>query len=513
MLRKQVRFQLLALMLVALINGPAPSLAHARALPALLRVSGGIHAALATDCTLYAAAYGGDTQPGTLAQPISFFGAAQTATAGAVVCLLGGRYELPCTVYIQNSGAPSSWITFKNYGDGDVLMVWEGGLTCGDFPMIKLDSTRAGAQPTNYVQFIGLTLDGQDTALDGFACVSNHDLRFSKNLIVNTGGAGVATVGCNYVVVDHNILNHNGYLPAGAPAGFSGTSGISFHNNACNDAYAGFHFVAANNIIVGEVDQINGTDRSQVTDGNGIIIDGNLSCSSGAVPPASLAVNNLIYGNGGRCIEANQVANAWLVNNTCYVNNLDPNVAAGTAGSISSQDSSNTYFVNNISVSWQPSNPPYELLNGSSRANFFTNLSWGGPCFFDATSTPPGSGTGTDFCAFTNSGFLLADPQFVNPPHFDGQTPGQYRTARPPSAGTAFNAVASSCGFQAACVVSSAFAIGTNASASNVVGTDPTTLVPQNSAIWCDLGSWVYTDINGNARGAAGKWDLGAVQH
>lgn len=62
-------------------------------------------------------------------------------------------------------------------------------------------------------------------------------------------------------------------------------------------------------------------------------------------------------------------------------------------------------------------NPPYELLNASIGANFFTNLSLGGPCFFDATSTPPGSGAGTDFCAFPNSGFLQADPQFVNPPH------------------------------------------------------------------------------------------------
>src|SRR5205807_5345696 len=135
-----------------------------------------------------------------------------------------------------------------------------------------------------------------------------------------------------------------------------------------------------------------------------------------------------------------------------------------TAGSISSQNSSNTYFINNISVSWQATNPPYELLNANANANFFTNLYWGGPCFFDSTSKARGSCTGTDFCAFPNSGFSLADPQFANPPHFDGKTPGQYRTARPPSPSTTF----------------SAFAIGTNSAAINVVGTDPTTLVPPN---------------------------------
>ncbi len=411
MIRRKFKLVLLAFMLVAMVAGPLPETARGATPSALLRVSLGIHAALATDCTLFAAAYGSDTQPGTFAQPISFFGAAQTATAGAVVCLLGGRYELPCTIYIRNSGTSSAWITFKSYGDGDVLMVWKGGLTCGDFPMIKLDSTRAGARGTNYVQFIGLTLDGEGTALDGFAY---------------------------------------------------------------------------------------GTDYTQAADGNGIIIDGNSTCSSGAVPPASLVVNNVVYGNGGRCIEANQVSNAWVINNTCYFNNLDPNVAAGTAGSISSQNSSHTYFVNNISVSWQATNPPYELRNASANANFFTNLYWGGPCFFDSTSTPPGTGTGTDFCAFPSSGFLLADPQFANPPHFDGKTPGQYRTARPPSPSAAF----------------SDFAIGANSAAINVVGTDPTTLVPPNSSIWCDLGTWIYSDINGNARGGAtGKWDLGAFQH
>lgn len=514
MFRKQFKLPLLALSFLALVSGPAPDFAFAGPPAALLRVAGGVRATLASDCTLFAASYGSDTAPGTLSQPISIFGAGQTAAAGNVVCLLGGRYELRCTVYIQNSGTPGSWITFKNYGDGDVLLVWKGGLNCGDFPMIKLDSTRTGAQPTNYVQFSGLTLDGQGTALGGFACVMNHDLRFSYNTIVNTAGAGIATVGCNYIVADHNIVDHNGYLPQGAPSGFSGTSGISFESNACNDAYTGLHFVAAGNIVVGEVDQPDGTNRTQATDGNGIIIDGNLSCSSGAVPPASLAINNVVYGNGGRCIEANQVSNAWVVNNTCYINNLDPNVAAGTAGSISSQNSSSTYFVNNISVSWQATNPPYDLRNSSSGANFFTNLSWGGPCFFDATSTPPGSGTGTDFCSFPNSGFLQADPQFANSPHFDPTLPGQNRAARPPSAGAPGSLTGLPCPTPTVgCAVSSAFAIGANSSAAGVVGTDPTTLAPQNSPMLWDLQTWVYTDLNGNPRGGGtGKWDLGAYQ-
>src|SRR6202030_811650 len=46
----------------------------------------------------------------------------------------------------------------------------------------------------------------------------------------------------------------------------------------------------------------------------------------------TLIINNVVYGNGGRCIEAYVVTNFWIVNNTCYKNNLDPSI--GRAGSI-----------------------------------------------------------------------------------------------------------------------------------------------------------------------------------
>ena len=405
----------------------SPFLDLARGTPAaLLRVNRGIHAVFLppTDCTLYAAASGGDTQPGTLSQPISFFGATQTATAGAVVCLLGGRYELPCTAYIKNSGTPSNWITFKSYGDGDALIVWKGGYTCGDYPMIKIDSTRTGGSPTNYLQFIGLVLDGQGTALDGFFCNSNHDLRFSNNVISNTGGAGIATVGCNYVVSDHNIINHNGYVQTGAPSGYSWTSGISYNNNACNDTYTGAHFVASNNIIVGEVDQspmIVPPPRTSPTDSNGIIVDINQTCVTPNVPPASIVVNNVIYGNGGRCIEANQVANSWVVNNTCYINDLDT-LQTGI-GSITSNNSSNPQFVGFVPYfdpaatnQYQTSRPPSVVTpndNGSPRC-----IGWVPTCdifsSFVLASTSPAYNQGIDPSTLTTDPNMKSDLQTWN---------------------------------------------------------------------------------------------------
>src|SRR5690242_17538153 len=60
MLRKQVKLILLSLALMSLTAGPLRAAPISGSPSALLRVARGIHAALATDCALYAAAYGGE---------------------------------------------------------------------------------------------------------------------------------------------------------------------------------------------------------------------------------------------------------------------------------------------------------------------------------------------------------------------------------------------------------------------------------------------------------------------
>ena len=91
------------------------------------------------------------------------------------------------------------------------------------------------------------------------------------------------------------------------------------------DNYSGFHNIIANN-IVGEFDS-----SSNHADGNGIILDlsnGSYNASTANTPPV-LIINNVVHGNGGRCIHAHIVTNFWIVNNTCYDNNLDPTLGAG----------------------------------------------------------------------------------------------------------------------------------------------------------------------------------------
>lgn len=489
---------------VTLVLGPFLDFASAGTLGGLLRVSTGIHAMLATDCTLYAAANGNDSNSGTSPlSPLTLQGAANATSPGSVVCLLGGRYSLACTFYVPNSGTSSAWITYKSYGDGDALIVWTGGYSCGDFPMIKMDSTRSGAVPTNYLQFIGLVLDGQGTALDGFSCTANHDLRFHNNVISNTGGAGIQTINCNYVVSDHNVINHNGYILTGAPSGYSFTSGISYKDTPCNDTYTGAHLVASNNIIVGEVDQ-----SPADTDGNGVIIDTNQTCVAPFVPPGAIVVNNLIYGNGGRCIEATQAANTWVVNNTCYVNDLDTNQVG--IGSITANTATNGFVVNNISVVWKSGtqstggNPPYDQENTNSNVQYYNNLFFGNSacCNFSTSSN------------WNNPSALNSpvNPQFLGAvPYFDPIAAGQFQAARPPSALTPVNNSSPRCtGWVPTCDISSAFALSSASPAYNQ-GIDPTTLTT-DSNMKCDLDTWVYSDINGKGRDLS-NWDLGAVTH
>ena len=429
---------------------------------------------LATDCTLYASPSGSDANFGnTVTAPKTFTGAAAATRPGSVVCLLGGTYQLSSTFYPPNSGTPSSWIVYKDYGDSAVDFVWTGAADAS--PMIKMNG---GSFPSNpsYLEFRGLHLDGRGNALDGFFCFGSHHLRFIGNSISNTGGAGIASVTCDYLTVDHNVINHNGYIPASAGNNaqfYSWTSGISLNSNQWFDNYGGFHNVVSNNIIAGEYD-----NTTNHTDGNGIILDlsnRTYNYSSANTPPA-LVINNVVYGNGGRCIEAYTVTNFWIVNNTCYKNGLD--LAMNYAASLATNNSNNGYFVNNIAVQWNSKNPAFVVYNSDSNIRYYSNLYL----------------TGSNNFSYSDpSQFIQGDPLFLNPPVFNATAGGQYATAMPPSQlGTGLTLLGTSPALRK--------------------GVDPSALPNLPAAIVTDLKKHIYADMNGKARPQGSGFDLGACQ-
>src|SRR5580700_431144 len=232
------------------------------------------NASTSTDCTLYASPSGGGNGTSS-SSPLTFSAAASATQPGSVVCLLGGTYDLSSTFIPPNSGSPSSWIVYKNYDSTPVNFVWTGAADAE--PMFKVGNGSFPSGPA-YIQFQGLNLNGSGTAADGFFCRGGHHARFIGNSISDTGGSGIGSINCDYLTADHNLINHNGYIPSSTsvPQWYSWTSAISYNSHLWFDNYTGIHSVISNNIIAGEVDQ-----SSNHTDGNGIILD-----LGGNTPPA-----------------------------------------------------------------------------------------------------------------------------------------------------------------------------------------------------------------------------------
>jgi Malectin domain/Bacterial Ig domain/Putative Ig domain len=424
---------------------------------------------IASDCTLFASPSGSDSNSGSSpSAPKSFQGAANATLPGSVLCLLGGTYNLSSSFTPPSSGSPSAWIVYKNYDSNPVNFAYTGSADAS--PIFRLGSGSFPSGGVSYIEFRGLNLNGNGNSGDAFWCQGTHHLRFISNSMSNTGGAGVGSRDCDYLTADHNLINHNGYMPASTsvPQWYGWTSGISYNSNQWFDNYPGFHNIISNNIVVGEFDS-----SSNHTDGNGIILDlsnGSYTPSTANTPPV-LIINNAVYGNGGRCIHAFIVTNFWVVNNTCYKNNLDPTL--GTAGSFSTNGSQNGYFINNISVAWSSSDPTYVQESSNSNIQYFADLYFG--------SSPN----------FSSSQLIQADPLFLNPPSLSG---GQYATA-----------LAASLLGNGLTLLPLSPAYGR--------GIDPSSLSGLPSAILSDLKKYIYTDINGRPRPQGGGSDLGAYQH
>lgn len=419
-------------------------------------------AAIATDCTLYAAADGNDANAGVSPNaPKTLDGASASSRPGSVVCLKGGTYNMLRPFYPARSGTANAWIVYRAYGDAEVDIVWVPGSTANDLFYFFSSSPWNGP---SYIEVRNLRFDGGHVAAFAIKCNDSHHLRFVANTIQNMGAGGIGAVRCDYLTADGNRIYRSGYHQGWA-------SGITLNSNQWYDRYDGLHNVVVNNIISGTFDA-----SSYRSDGNGIIMDlSNRTYDAGSADtPPALVANNVVYQNGGRCIETYVVTQVWVVNNTCYKNALD---VAQASDEIATNKSKGNYFVNNIAQSWM-NRRPYGQHNTNERMSYYRNIGYGGPIHLPSAIM---------------ADVFSADPRFRRAPALHPTRDGQYWESHPPDQ------------------LGDALTLQPDSPAVDA-GIDPTTIPGVPAAVIGDLRRYAFADLNGTPRPQGIQFDIGAYE-
>lgn len=261
----------------------------------------------------YVATNGNDSNIGTIDLPWKTLNKARSVGPGSTVYFRGGTYY--GTLSPNNSGTSSAWITFTAYPGEQAYIV----NTNGDAVTIKTinGGNYSYAQQRSYIEISNLDIQG---SLKGVRIDQAHHIRIIDNVIHDSKIGGISVPnGTDHLLIQGNTIYGN--CTGGPPC----SSGISIWNSGCffgtsstcsvlNDGAEGYHIIIRNNIIYGNTND-GGVCNSPVTDGNGVILDNN-----GDDNPLTLVANNLIYHNGGRCVQSLNSPNVHIINNTCWEN-------------------------------------------------------------------------------------------------------------------------------------------------------------------------------------------------
>jgi hypothetical protein len=344
-------------------------------------------------CTIQVSA---DGQSGTVA----LSAAIAQAAPGSVICMRGGTYTINRTVSINKAGSANAWIVIRATDSTRVDVVWDPNtnVRTRGIPMIFFSGSTVA-----YWEVRDIHLNASNQASAGVFCRDGHHIRVINTTIQGGDEAGISTVNCDYMSAIGNRIYRGGY-------GRGWSSGISYNKTRWHDNYSGFHNVMIGNVISGMYD-----NSSYHTDGNGMILDlsagyggAGSELSSANTPPALIA-NNVVYHNGGKCIDSYGASNGWIVHNTCFENALDS--ALRGPGEIKIKSSKNVIVANNIAMGAQT---PY-LLSESTGVRLANNLQ------FDTAALARAAAADGEATISTN-------PLFMNAP----TTADLYRGALPP---------------------------------------------------------------------------------
>src|SRR5262249_39139566 len=158
-----------------------------------------------------------------------------------------------------------------------------------------------------------------------------HHVIIRNNIASYCPGAGIQFTG-DYVAIYGNAVHHNTFW---SPLD---TSGISI-SGTNSDASTAAKILVYDNLVYDNRNFIcnrSQTDPCRITDGNGIIVDNNITAGyTGRIQ----LYNNIIYNNGLAAISTYHSQHVDIFNNTTYENNVSatepaPFQARATGGEI-----------------------------------------------------------------------------------------------------------------------------------------------------------------------------------
>jgi parallel beta-helix repeat protein len=281
--------------------------------------------------------------------------------AGDTVLVKNGTYNENLTIVA--SGTAKSWITFKAFP--------------GHQPFVK-GSSGAFNVVSSYVKIIGFEI--VSVAENGIAIGGgNHHVQILNNKVHDCGCNGIGGIKTDYLTIENNIVYRNTFTAPWM------CSGISIYQAQDSDRQPGFHNIVRGNISYSNENRKVNKD-GKVTDGNGIIID-DLKHTQGNVKTpkylsTTLVENNIVFDNGGRGINIFESERVTVRNNTSFKNSKSKTLYEGSDGEISSLNSDNNSFYNNIAYGSDRSKRT--LVDSKSTGNKWDyNLSYNGKIAVD----------------------------------------------------------------------------------------------------------------------------------
>ncbi len=395
---------------------------------------------------------------------------------GNVVCIIG-TLTTSSNVEFGRSGTRSAPIVYR----GGTIQ-YTGGTRAGGLLDVVGGTPWAGAHD---IVFEWIVLDGGNLVGSGIVVSRGaHHVIVRRSVIKNTGAAGIALQGTDYVTAVGNRIYRAGYnqgWSSGISLWYGGKGGSAYGGATAwyrdTKSDLGFHNIIARNIVSGVYD-----NSDEHSDGNGFIVDG-----GGDIPPA-LFVGNVAYQNGGRGFQ--NLANSgsvWFVNNTSYLNGLDLRVGSGQAPEIMANVASNNHWVNNVACGRRGADARYTsayLYNNTS-----STIYWSRQLAYNGQNASVSSSITDD-----PNQYRYANPLFVNRPLITPGDPAPWAHALPPwRLGDRLTLAASSPAIDA--------------------GINPLTAPGMTAALSVKLRHYLTVDLLGHARYNGASIDIGAYEH